>query len=273
LVSIEKVKSGDPLVIPAATYNTFIDAARDYLARQQDQAQSARPGARLSGIVLVRNGSGGDRGRFDVLGVAGAVFDPAAGLDAFKNCPALSGVTPSASSHTGRFVILLEPLAAGAIGQAVASGVCIVRVQVDDATLQLADVKNGDATCLKTSRIGSSTILWRQSGTGTVWAVVRLANGIQESSPTTTMFAAKVVSSLGGSAYGVLEQVCTGAGSFADKSGAQQVTAHNLAELSLGPGAAVNTGTIVLAMAIPDTGNPPTTRYVFDHPAYAKYLD
>jgi hypothetical protein len=86
-------------------------------------------------------------------------------------------------------------------------------------------------------------------------------------------FPAKVVCSLGGSAYGVLEQVCTGAGSFADKSGAQQVTAHNLAELSLGPGAAVGTGTIVLAMAIPDTGNPPTTRYVFDHPAYAKYLD
>ncbi len=40
--SLKKVKSGDPLVIPAATYNTFVDAARDYLARQQDQAQMAK---------------------------------------------------------------------------------------------------------------------------------------------------------------------------------------------------------------------------------------
>jgi hypothetical protein len=95
----------------------------------------------------------------------------------------------------------------------------------------------------------------------------------QEAAEAVASFPAKIVSSLGGSAYGVLEQVCTGPGSFADKDGAPQVTAHNLAELSLGPGAAVDIGTIVLAIALTDTGNPPTVRYVFDHPAYAKYLD
>ena len=88
-----------------------------------------------------------------------------------------------------------------------------------------------------------------------------------------TTFPAKVVQSLGGAAYSVLEQVCTGAGSFSDKSGAQAVTAHNLAELSLGPGAAVDDGTIVLVIVLTDTGQPPTVRFVFDHPAYAKYLD
>jgi hypothetical protein len=30
----KKVKSGDPLRMPAATFNTFLDAARDWLARQ-----------------------------------------------------------------------------------------------------------------------------------------------------------------------------------------------------------------------------------------------
>jgi hypothetical protein len=88
-----------------------------------------------------------------------------------------------------------------------------------------------------------------------------------------TIFPAKVVESLGNAAYSVLEQVCTGTGSFANKSGAQAVTAHNLAELSLGPGAAVDDGTIVLVSVLTDTGQPPTARYVFDHPAYAKYLD
>ncbi len=86
-------------------------------------------------------------------------------------------------------------------------------------------------------------------------------------------FPAKVTDSLGAAAYSVLEQVCTGSGSFTDKSGAETVTAHNLAELSLGPGAAVDDGTIVMVTVLNDTGQPPTARYVFDHPAYAKYLD
>ncbi|MCJ7544571.1 MAG: hypothetical protein MUP47_08440 [Phycisphaerae bacterium] len=93
-----------------------------------------------------------------------------------------------------------------------------------------------------------------------------------EQGPSAT-FPAKVVDSLGNAAYSVLEQVCTGVGSFDDKSGAQAVTAHNLAELSLGPGAAVDDGTIVMVTMLTDTGQPPAARYVFDHPAYAKYLD
>ncbi len=40
---LRQVRPGDPLVIPAAAYNTFVDADHDYLARQQDQAQAARP--------------------------------------------------------------------------------------------------------------------------------------------------------------------------------------------------------------------------------------
>jgi hypothetical protein len=47
----------------------------------------------------------------------------------------------------------------------------------------------------------------------------------------------------------------------------------NLSELSLGPGAAVPVGQIVVVLATTDTGSPPTVRYHFDHPMYAKYLD
>lgn len=87
------------------------------------------------------------------------------------------------------------------------------------------------------------------------------------------VFPAKVIASLGSSAYTVREQVATGPGTFTDAPGAVDLTAHNLAELSLGNGAAVDTGTILTVRATLDNGNPPTTRYIFDHPAYAKYLD
>ncbi|MBS3734475.1 MAG: hypothetical protein KGY99_06060 [Phycisphaerae bacterium] len=86
------------------------------------------------------------------------------------------------------------------------------------------------------------------------------------------VFPARVIASSGGASYTVREQVATGPGTFADKADAADVTACNLAELSLGPGAAVDDDTVVLVTVLTDTGTPPTIRYVFDHPAYAKYL-
>jgi len=86
------------------------------------------------------------------------------------------------------------------------------------------------------------------------------------------LFPAKIISSQGGAAYIVREQLPTGGGTFSDKQGAADLTAHNLAELSLGPGAAVPDDTIIIVTAVMDGGSPPTIRYVFDHPAYAKYL-
>ena len=84
-----------------------------------------------------------------------------------------------------------------------------------------------------------------------------------------SVFAARVSASLASAAYTVIEQAATGAGTFADKSGATAVTAYNLAELTLGPGAAVPVNTIVLVQTMYQATTP---RYVFDHPAYAKYL-
>ena len=85
-------------------------------------------------------------------------------------------------------------------------------------------------------------------------------------------FPARVVSAEGGAAYLVREQACTGPGTFADATGAADLPAWNLAELSLGPGAAVDAGTIVPVFALVQPGQPSVLRYVFDHPVYAKYL-
>ena len=91
--------------------------------------------------------------------------------------------------------------------------------------------------------------------------------------PTSTTFPAKVSESLGGAAYSLVEQVAAGSEGFADKQDGLNVVGRNLAELSLGPGAAVDVGTLVMVTAITDQQNSATPQYVFDHPAYAKYLD
>jgi len=89
----------------------------------------------------------------------------------------------------------------------------------------------------------------------------------------TTTFPAKITNSQGDSEYIVREQIVTGESSFADKQGASDISAHNLAELTLGPGGAVDTDTIVFVTKLTEDANPSNIRYFFDHPAYAKYLD
>jgi len=132
-VTLQKVKPGDPLVIPAGTYNTFVDAARDYLDRRNDQGQEAHPAARNSGIVLVRNDIDPPQAadRFWVLGIDVPVITPTDNETEFQNRVVLSGAVPWISSYRGRFVVLLEPLAAGAIGLGVVSGVCPCKVYVN----------------------------------------------------------------------------------------------------------------------------------------------
>lgn len=174
--TLKKVQRGQKLHVPAAAYNAFIDAARDQQARQRSSEQSAQAAARSSGLVLVKNASGADRGRFDVLGVDGPVFGPADNPDGFRNKLALRGVTPT-SDHAGRFVILQEPLKAGAIGHAIAGGVSIVKIDVQAEGDRMADAADGAAGNLISGGSGVAQVLWKEPGTGVRWAVVRLGGG------------------------------------------------------------------------------------------------
>ena len=127
----------------------------------------------LAGIVRLRNDSGANRARWDILGVSGVVFDPADNLQGFQSEQTLTGVTPDATTHKGKFVILLEPILSGKVGLAVAAGVCPVHVDVSDAGHAFADAASSAAN-LASGTSGVATILWKASGTGVVWAVVRL---------------------------------------------------------------------------------------------------
>ncbi|WP_428937755.1 hypothetical protein [Fontivita pretiosa] len=180
---LTKVQSGQKLRIPAAAYNAFVDAARDLRQRQQRQDQEPQARMRETGIVLIKNASGADRARFDILGVSDALIKPTDNLDQFKNRVALVGVTPLEADHQGRFAILLEPLAANAIGLAMAAGVSPVQINVADEDNVFADVKNSDAAMLQSGSSGAATILWKERGTGVKWAVVRIGAGGAEAEP------------------------------------------------------------------------------------------
>lgn len=180
---LQKVKPGDPLRIPARTFNAFVDAAIDHQRRQRS-SQTTAPPRTMSGdaspnagnVVLIRNDSGEDRQRFEILGIDAPVFLPSDHLEEFQRQIALASVMPVLDDHADRFVILSEPVRSGAIGRAWVGGVCPVQIVVDDETLMFAELQDGDATALKAALSGPITILWKDTGTGTKWAVVRFGS-------------------------------------------------------------------------------------------------
>jgi hypothetical protein len=190
--TFKKVQSGDPLRIPAETFNTFVDAARDFKARRQSRTREPQFEFRQTGIIPVKNNSGTDCSRFEVLGIDQPIFTPSDNLLSFQNQIAFVGVTPTEQDHLGRFVVLLEPLRDGMIGQACLSGVCPIRLNVLDEEHDWADIEDGETDSLKTGTGGSAFILWKEDTNGGYggygygygygyygglrWALVRLSN-------------------------------------------------------------------------------------------------
>jgi hypothetical protein len=172
--AFRKVGAGQKLRISARAYNTMLDAAQDYLNRKQSSSASPLTGAIMGNFVRVRNDSSSDCVRFAVLGIAGTVFDPTAATSQFKNSVVLSCNVPTVSDHAqGKFVICSEPIGKGKIGLAWASGTCQVQINVNDANHLFATVKDNDAAMLDSAASGPISILWKQAGTGTRWAIVR----------------------------------------------------------------------------------------------------
>ena len=171
-----KVHPGDRLRIQAETFNTMIDAAKDFLARQRNVGGGGPPAPLPPGMVWIRNDSGGHRARFDILGISDSVFSPSSQADQFQAWPLVAGVTPNGQTHAGRFAVLAEPIASGEIGRAWASGVLPVKVNIEKEEHRYADVNDGQAGSLKSAAVGAGVILWKESGTGQKWAIVRLGN-------------------------------------------------------------------------------------------------
>jgi len=179
---IQKVQPGQRMQIPAAAYNAFVDAANSTKAAMLRGGQDA--GNLGAGAVLVRNATGGDLGRFSIVGIDGPVISPADNLTEFQNRIVLSGVGP----YSGQFAVLLEPLKAGAIGRACVSGECVCKVNVTDAGHQFAEATT-DPTRLESAASGSAAILYKEGGTGEKWAVVRVGNAVSGARLTYTFYA------------------------------------------------------------------------------------
>jgi hypothetical protein len=175
----KNVLPGERMVIPAAAYNAFLDAARRNRAQLHETDRDEDKEFRQAGIVKVKNATGQDLGRFAVVMLNAPIIGPGDNLQEFQNKVTFIGVKPTDTPQRERFAVLLEPLPYDAIGRAIVAGVTVVKLKVDPAQLYDYAVAEMDQTgWLRNVPHGNARVLWIDpSGSTERWAVVRLDDG------------------------------------------------------------------------------------------------
>ena len=170
--SLRKVRTGDPLNIPAGAYNAFVDAAVDLRQRQHDAAREPQRLRRDNDVILLLNSTASTVNRFGVLGLTDPIILPTDALELER--VAFTGVLPAAE-HAGKFAILLETGAPGAIVRAALGGVVPVKIGVLDPAHEFADISVGMTDRLQSGESGAAQILWVETSISPVrQAFVRL---------------------------------------------------------------------------------------------------
>ena len=112
-------------------------------------------------------------------------IDPA--YDGWHEVMLVRGETPTTATHSGSFGVCLEPIPSGEYGPVVIGGACRCRLSVTSASDTYAEVTNNSVSYLTTSTTGTAKILYKQTGTGEKWGIVRLGHSAA-SARTVTMW-------------------------------------------------------------------------------------
>ena len=179
------------MAIPAAAYNAMVDAAVAHRNSPGDKpTRMERSKGSEPSIVWVRNDSGEPRKRFDVLWLRDMVFSPT-GQDGsptehqFINQPVFTAghqYVAGDNEHGSplAYGVLTEPLAEGALGRAIVSGVTVARLRMTTQTVSEFGYRpywatpTDDDLSVFIPGYGGAAVLWSEKTTGDVWAVLRV---------------------------------------------------------------------------------------------------
>lgn len=176
---MKKVQPGNKLRIEAKTFNSMIDAAKDFQSRGGGPRQDIPSAARTRGMaIIIRNKTGADLGRLAVVGLGEPIFAPdnAAKLTTFAQAVGFDGDTPAAA-HAGKFAVLIDPIEDDGLGHAIAAGITPASVNITSADHEYADIAVGQSGYLTSGATGPAKILYQQPGTGVKLCVVRFEGG------------------------------------------------------------------------------------------------
>jgi hypothetical protein len=167
------VRPGDKLRIAAEQINWI---------NRQMAADTSFGGGPLAGVepgknvILARNNTGGDVPRWGVMAIGGVEINPTAGdtqRRSFEEQPCITGTMPSATTGAA-FCIAVEPIKAGKIGRVAVAGVVQAKLTVGSGVTGDRARPHASRDTLELAANGPARVLWRPSGSGTVWGLVRI---------------------------------------------------------------------------------------------------
>ncbi len=173
----KKIRPGQRLPgIPSAPWNAMLDLVRE-------RGGSALSGAdpRLgndSSVVRIHNTTGSDLNAHEAVGYSQPLFDVTTDPNQFKhNRPApLVGEVLAPEFHIERWAVTIEPIASNMVGRAVVAGLAIAQINVVDAGHDRVDIAAANPVP-QSAPLGAASIVWKESGVGTKWAVLMLRAG------------------------------------------------------------------------------------------------
>lgn len=173
---MQKVRTGENLVIKASTWNAFIDAANFVKDERQNRIGKGLKSGVGAGVVLIKNAESETRDRFTALVLNDIAVPPSANEDEFISCaPVFIGQKMTDEREGKPYAILLEPIAAGEIGRAMVFGIVPAKVSIQDADDQYAvPTPNSSSGALQSDSTGVARIVWKAGGTGTQWCLLQL---------------------------------------------------------------------------------------------------
>jgi hypothetical protein len=162
-----KRSSGEPFKPPPAViWNNMVSAGEAWAMNRLGTPGTQERPSRSATSIKVRNDSGSDRVRGEVLKIGDSLL-----TDMTAEHPWFAGETPADNKHFG---ILLKDCLSEQIGDLQVAGVCLAKVNVIDADHTHAFIVDGEYV-LESSMHGPLRLLWND-GTGEGYCLVSFAN-------------------------------------------------------------------------------------------------
>jgi len=170
-------------------------------------------------ILRLRNDSGADREKFQVLCINEIVGGTAQDTDEQARQIYVSGINPNTGVARHAPCVLLQDCRRNDYADVVISGPCFANVDMLDAGHNCVELVNADPTKLQSAESGPGGIIWVGSGTGEKLALINLGDG-----PSHLIGKTDATSSLNAT---VTVSVWSGTANAAGSDTGRNVTAYN----------------------------------------------
>lgn len=169
-----KVNPGDPLRIQATDWNTLLDVAEQArLTSLLTASGAARMSLRNGIVVPVKNNTGATLSRYHAAGIGAPLFTHADNADTFLNQLGFNG-QDAAATYLGKFAVMQETTPDQKIGRGLLQGITVAEITVNHADHDRVDVDTSGGAKLVSQFYGAGEIVYKESGTGTKWAIIRV---------------------------------------------------------------------------------------------------